>query len=295
MRTRLPSWLVQALNLLAIGAGTNGLYDAMHPLLVGAVVCVALFVYLLGRLDPAQDIATHLPHALLYLTVAGVGLIVATPASWTGPIAVTSVVLATCAALAAQDRASALATLFGISLFTVGVVGATETVHAATTVGKVLLTGVAVSVALLGLFCLSYRRELLGPGGITMNTLRTSPMMWARLSVLGLLGIVAGFKWGDHDHLLAAVLGVIAGASWIGVALVFSFMERRDALAGTLLAMTGSSLTGLGWLAFSSREFVMGLVCITTGVAMAGGGLWLLDSAGFTSWLKRQFKPQPPA
>ncbi|MFF1613622.1 hypothetical protein ACFVYA_38160 [Amycolatopsis sp. NPDC058278] len=291
----MPWWLVQGLNLLAIGAGANGLYDAMHPLLVGAVVVAALFVYFLSRLDPAQDIATHLPRALLYLTVAGVGLLVTTPPSWTGPIAVASVVCAMCAALAAQDRASALATLFGVSVFTVGVVGATGAVHAATAAGRILLTGAAAGVALLGLLCLWNRHGLLGPAGITMHTLRTTPMAWARLSVLGMIGIVAGFDRGGHGDPVAALLGVIGGACWVGVAIVFSFGERNDALAGTLLAMTGFSVVGLGWMAFRDEEFVMGLICMTTGATMAVAGLWLLDSAGFSSWLRRQFKPRRPS
>ncbi|MGW4056839.1 hypothetical protein ACWEGE_01100 [Amycolatopsis sp. NPDC004747] len=294
-QARLPWWLVQGLNMLSIGAGANGLYDAMHPLLVGAVVVVALFVYFLSRLEPAQDIATHLPRALLYLTVTGVGLLVTTPPSWTGPIAVASVVCAMCAALAAQDRAGALATLFGVSVFTVGAVGATEAVHAATATGRILLTGAAGSVALAGLLCLGNRRSLLGPTGITMRTLRTNPMVWARLSVLGILGIVTGFAWGGHGHLVAALLAVVGGACWVGAAIIFSFAERHDALTGTLLATAGFSLVGLGWIAFGAKEFVAGLICMTTGATLAVGGLWLLDSAGLSGWLGRQFKPRQPS
>ncbi|KDN18603.1 hypothetical protein [Amycolatopsis rifamycinica] len=286
----LPQWQVQGLNLLAIGAGTNGLYDAMHPLLVAAVVAVALFVHLLGRLDPEREIATHLPRALLHLTVAGIGLVVATPASWTGPMAVASAVFAVCAALAARDRASALATLLGTSGFALGVVVAAESAQIGDPLGRVLITGCAVGVALLGLSCLLNRHRLVGPGGVGVHTLMTMPMTWARLSVLGVFGVIAGCTL-IGDHVVVALLCVVGGASWVGAAVVFSFMDRRDALAGTLLTVTGWSVTGLGWVAFSSREFVGGLVCITTGATLVVAGLWLLDSAGFTSWLRRQFKP----
>lgn len=295
-RTDWSKLLTLAVGQLSFGLVTNWLSNALHPLGYGGVlVFVAVVVVGIVRLDKTAPIAKVLPRVLLCLTVAGVALAVAIPASWTGPIAVASVMLALCAATAARDRAAAFTSLAGISLFTAGLLMVSESVRAQGTAGKVITIVLGCYAVLLGLLCLLFRRVLFGSRGITTATLRNSTMAWSRASALGILTVPLSIQLGAGGHLLAAILVAIAGLSWLVVTMVFVFTKGRDTLAGAMLSVSGAAVTGLGLVAFYSQEFLGGTIAITAGVAMTGGGLSMLDSTGALLRLANLFKPQPPA
>jgi hypothetical protein len=294
-QTGLPPWLVRALSLLAFGMVTNWLSDVLHPLAFGALVAVAAVVYGMAHVDATAPITRVLPRVFLCLSVAGASLAVVTPVSWTGPISVASVVLVTCAALGARDRATALTSLGGLSIFTAGLIVVSEGMSVQGTAGKVGSIVLGSCAASLGLLYLRFRRDLFGSDGITAATLRAYPRAWCRAGALGILAVPMSFRLGDDGHLLAAILVAIAGLSWLGMTMVFVFTERRDALAGAMLAVCGAAVTGLSLLAFHGQEFLGGTIAITAGVAMLGGGLSLLESTGSLDRLTNLFKPEQQA
>jgi hypothetical protein len=53
-----------------------------------------------------------------------------------------------------------------------------------------------------------------------------------------------------------------------------------------MLILSGVAVTGLGLLAFNAHEFAIGLIAATMGIALAGGGLSLVQSTGMLSTLR---------
>jgi hypothetical protein len=284
------SWPIRALGLLTFGLVTNLLSDVLPRLALVAVILVGAVVVGLFHLPRGAPAARVLPGGLLYLAIAGVALAVVTPDSWTGPLTVVSVLLVGCSALAVRHRAAAFTSLAGMSIFTVGVVILADAGHAATTAGTVLGYVMGAYATLFGLLYVFYRRSLFGTGGITTATLRTMPVAWSRAGALGILAVPAAIQLVRENHVPAGILVLAGGLSWLATTMVFVFSTTADTLAGATLTVSGACVTTLGLLAFYGQQFLPGAIALTAGVAMAGGGLSLLESCGVLDRLTALFK-----
>jgi len=286
------SWPIRALGLLTFGLVTNLLSDAFpRPalialILVGAVV-VAMFH--LPEDAPARQV---LPGALLYLAVAAAALAVVTPASWTGPLTVVSVllVLIGCTALAVRHRAAALVSLAGLSLFTIGLVCVTGAADETYTSAKVIASVLGGFVAVFGLLLIVSRRHLAGPGGISMASLREMRVTWSRAGTIGAVAAIGAIQVARDGEWLVASLMVVAGLSWLATTMTFVFAEHAESFAGAMLTVCGVAATGLGLVAFHSSVFLPGAIALLAGLAMAGGGLTLLESEGVLAGLTALFR-----
>ncbi|MEH1168723.1 hypothetical protein V6V47_25385 [Micromonospora sp. CPCC 205539] len=293
-----PRWrvtLVRWLGPAGFAVALNQLATVLPPVAVGAVLVVVAVVYGFNQLDETAPLAGALPRLLLYVAVVGIALAVTTPPSWTGPLTLVSVVLITCATLVARARATALTSLAGISVFTAGLITVSDAVHVDRVNARILGMVLGGFAVLAGLLILRYRREIFGANGISVADFRGPSLGLARVGAIGVLGVVAGIDLAADGRLLPALLAGLAGSSWLGVTLVLGFVEHPDALAGVLLMIAGASITGLGLLAFHGSEFLVGTIAATGGVAMAGGGVSLLEATGvlarLRTWLAYLVKP----
>ncbi|MFG3556755.1 hypothetical protein ACGGAQ_20460 [Micromonospora sp. NPDC047557] len=275
-RLRLVGWLGPAGSAVAL----NQLATVLPPVAVGAVILVVAVVYGHNRLDERAPLAEALPRILLYVAVAGVALAVTTPSSWAGPLTLVAVVAIACAALVARDRATALTSLAGISICTTGLFVVTDAVHVERAGARFVGVTLGTFAVVLGLLVLDNRRHLFGADSPGLALLREARVFWSRAGALGVLSVPASVSLAREGSLVTAALVAVAGLCWLGVTLVFVFAERRDALAGALLAVSGTAVTALGLLAFDAREYPVGMIAATAGVAMVGGGISLLESTG---------------
>ncbi|MEV4824505.1 hypothetical protein [Micromonospora sp. NPDC049274] len=275
-RLRLVGWLGPAGSAVAL----NQLATVLPPVAVGAVLLVVAVVYGHHRLDERAPLAEALPRITLSVAVAGVALAVTTPASWAGPLTLVAVMAIACAALVARERATALTSLAGISVCTAGLFVVTDAVHVERTGGRFVGVTLGTLAVLVGLLVLVHRRDLFGADSAGLELLRQARVFWSRAGALGVLSVPASVSLAREGSVVTAVVVAVAGLCWLGVTLVFVFAEQRDSLAGALLALSGAAVTVLGLLAFQAREYPVGMVAGTAGVAMVGGGLSLLESAG---------------
>ncbi|WP_405432905.1 hypothetical protein [Micromonospora sp. NBC_00617] len=290
-RLRLVGWLGPAGSAVAL----NQLATVLPPVAVGAVILVVAVVYGHNRLDERAPLAGALPRILLYVAVVGVALAVTTPSSWAGPLTLVAVVAIACAALVARDRATALTSLAGISVCTAGLFVVTDAVHVERTGARFVGVTLGTFAVVVGLLVLYDRRHLFGADSTALALLREARVSWSRAGALGVLSVPASVRLAREGSLVTAALVAVAGLCWLGVTLVFVFADQRDALAGALLALSGAAVTALGLLAFQAREYPVGMIAATAGVAMVGGGISLLESTGalgrLGSWLAHLTKP----
>src|SRR4051812_16109717 len=114
-------WLPGTVAAIAAATFANVVADKLPLLLSGALAVVVAVVYQLSTSGPRVG-----PVSALYVAAAGIALTVAIPASWVGPVAAASAVLAVGAALGAYDRVAALTSLAGTGMVAVGALGISE-------------------------------------------------------------------------------------------------------------------------------------------------------------------------
>lgn len=259
------------------------------------VILVAAVVFGgFDRLNKQAELVRRLPNILLCVGIGVVVLAVATPPSWNGPMTVAAVVLIACATLLTEDRAAALTTLAAVSVITAGVYvisGAVRDPAENPWLPVGVLGGGAIA---MGLAMLALRRVLFAQrGGFTRDKLRTYRQSWGRGAALGLLGLAGTAELAGNGHAPAAVLVATASVSWIVAAAIFGLTfegtDRQDNIAGVMLFVSGVSVAVLGLLAFDARQYAVGLVAVTMGIALAGGGVSLLESTGMLSALRRTY------
>jgi hypothetical protein len=268
------------------------------PLAVSAVVSVWLFLLGLNRLPGRSPLAQALPHLLVFAVVTGIALTVTTPQSWTGPITLIAAIMITCAMLATppQDRALALISLAGISLFTAGLVTVSYGLQSHHN-GHLVTVPLGCAALFYSAAFLWFRRWV-AAHVITMENLRKAKRGWARASAIGIVAGWASIQSARDGALMIAVPAGLAGLSWLVVSAVFLFSERGETLIAGMLFILGGSVTVLGLVAFHQEDFLIGLIAVCAGVALAGGGLMQLTSSGALNglhgWLRSLVEDPEP-
>lgn len=321
--TKIPRWRTKLIPWLwapVLGWYIGGLPEKLLPPLArGGVSLVVAVLFVYDQLHQRNaPLYRKLPPILLFLAVAVSGLAVAVsdPASWDGPTPITvgATALIVCTFLITEDRAVALTTLLGISIFTLGVIEISGTMrdHDLTTASRVVMLILSITIMNVGLLFLAGRRFLfVREFGFSTVGLRQYTLSWVRATAVGIIAVYPAIDVIQHGPLLAGVLLLIAALSWSGVGIVFSFTEaapRPDAMAGTLLLVTGIAVTGPSLFLVFGDLFFLGTVIAAAGAAMAGGGLSLFKNATnvhllervgrqtspLVEWVKRQVSPAPP-
>ena len=162
-----------------------------------------------------------------------------------------------------------------------------------------------------GLGVLRHPERAIRSNGMTLTTLHrlrrwaTDGNGFGAIGALGAFTLLAGLGVLTGDgrtpaDVAAGVLLMVAGLAVIGGEVVLWLPEPPGALFGALLTLAGLALTGLSGLigfAGAGRELVAVPILGALGLAMAGGGLSLLDDIGTLSRLQRRLtylvRPDP--
>ncbi|GAA3339782.1 hypothetical protein GCM10020358_24800 [Amorphoplanes nipponensis] len=312
-----PPWqrtLVRRLGPAVCGVALNQIADVVPYPAVAVAAAVLAILYGLSRLDRTAPLVRGLPRVLLRVIAAGVVAAMLLPASWTGPVIAGLTGLIVLALLLTRRRGDALAALIGISVFSYGVAlvfSATQLRSSIVVTG--FLAGCGVLLALVGLGVLSHPEQVIRSNGLSLATLGglrrwvTDGAGFGVLAALGGLTLLAGLGVLTTDgrvavRVAAAVLLVVAGLAVIGAEVVLWLPERHGPFFGVLLALAGLALTALGGLigfAGAGPDLVAVPILGTFGLALAGGGLSLLDDAGsLRRWQRRLrclVRPDPDA
>ncbi|WP_173062475.1 hypothetical protein [Phytohabitans houttuyneae] len=284
-----PRWRSELGRSVRPVAYTLALTELTDPLPKPARIVVILVAAVVfggfDRLNKDTKLVRMLPNILLCVGLGVIVLAVTTPQSWNGPMAVAAVVLIACATLLTAERAAALTTLAAVGLITAGIYVISGTVRDPGTNPWPLVVVAGGGPIVMGLTMLALRRELFTRrGGFSTAKLREFGQSWGRAAALGIIGLAGGGQLAGNGHVPAAVLVLAASVSWIVAAAVFGLTStvttRQDNLAGAMFVVCGVSVAVLGLLAFDAHQYAVGLVAATMGIAVAGGGVSLLESTG---------------
>jgi hypothetical protein len=293
-----PRWqqkLARVLGTAVCGLALNQLADVVPYLVVGLVLVVVGVVFGLSRLDATAPLVRGLPTMLLRVIVAGIVAATLLPESWCGPVIVFLTALIILVALLPPRRGNALAPLVGISVFSYGVAVVFFALQSDKSPAAITVAGVFFGffIAMAGLTMLTEPRLEIRADGTTVAKLRrsvTEGSGFGMLAALGGLCVIVGFLCLAASEVAAGILLLITGLAVIGMEVVVWLPERHDWLVGLLLTVGGVSFTALsGVAAFSAtgKNLIVVPIMGALGLAMAGGGLSLLDASGTLLRLRR--------
>ena len=299
-----PKWqqtLVRWLGPAVCGVALNQLADVVPHLVVAVALAVVAILYGLSKLDATAPLVRGLPKLLLRVVIIGIVAAMLLPDSWAGPVIWSATGLIVLVVLLTRQRGTALASLIGISIFTYGVVLA-ATAPTSNLPGLVVaaLIYLGVMITLGGLAVLQHPKRMIHPRGITVPDVRRLREFLDKRA--GLLIQIGGFVALFNIGMLtstnigpaaraASALAMLTGLAVVGVEMVLWLPERHGLLVGVLLAVGGTSLTAASVLtgfAGTGKELVAVPILGALGLAMAGGGLSLLDATGTLPRLRRR-------
>ncbi|TKK84059.1 hypothetical protein FDA94_31530 [Herbidospora galbida] len=298
--------LVTYLGGVGSGMVVNQLSDDFGWLGAGTVLLIVAVVWADVMLDERAPLSRALPDIVIYFVI----LVIALTAVVSQPLMVPSVVLAVAllisAALIIQDRLRAIISLVLISAFAMCLSGIGEALERPASVGRliaIIYVGMHAAHVLLRLVM---SNRLSRHGDPAVNQWRhdhSGPIV--AVFILGIGGIVLGIAGPGDADLLVKIIALGAGVCLISASAVVVFLGRRRDIAGASLMAGGILVIALGFssTAVLEREmptfsiiFLLAVACL--GVALTGGGLLLLQSAGVLArirlWMVNLTKPAPP-
>ncbi|WP_433721749.1 hypothetical protein ACQP2Y_41130 [Actinoplanes sp. CA-051413] len=291
--------LVRWLGPAVCGVALNQLADVVPYVVVAGALFLVAILYGLSKLDATAPLVRGLPRMLLRVITAGIVAALLLPASWSRPVIGTLILLIVLLVLLTPQRGTVLASLIGISVFTYGV-SLVFLAPAPTAPGLLVAVFVSfgVMIALAGLAVLSRPERVVRPAGLTVASLQRLRRFVADgagsgliISLSGVIAVLCVIALSTGEHVAATVLALFSALCLAGVEVVLWLPERHSPFVGVLLALAGISLTALGaliGLTGDGRELITVPLLGTLGLALAVGGLTLLDATGTLPRLRRR-------